>query len=39
MEYAVNPLSVSVKRKNKRLILDLRAINQHIYKEKVKFED
>ena len=37
--HVVNPLSVSTKSEKKRLILDLRYVNQHIYKEKVKFED
>ncbi|XP_057299732.1 uncharacterized protein LOC130630297 [Hydractinia symbiolongicarpus] len=37
--HVVNPLSVSTKGGKSRLILDLRYLNQHIYKEKVKFED
>lgn len=38
--YVVNPLSVSVQQNGKkRLILDLRVVNMHIWKEKVKFED
>ena len=32
----INPLSVSGK---KRLILDLRYVNSHVYREKIKFED
>ena len=36
----VNPLSVSIQsRSKKRLILDLRHVNKHIWKEKFKFED
>ena len=36
----VNPLSVATQRSGKkRLILDLRFINKHIYKQHVKFED
>ena len=36
----VNPLSVSVQScGKKRLILDLRYVNQHIFKQRVKFED
>lgn len=36
----VNPLTVSVNRSGKkRLILDLRHINQYIWKEKMRFED
>ena len=36
----VNPLSVSVQRNGKkRLILDLRHVNKHVYKDKIKFED
>ena len=36
----VNPLSVSVQSSGKkRLILDLRIINKHVWKQKVKFED
>ena len=36
----VNPLSVSVQPSGKkRLILDLRKVNLHIWKEKVKYED
>jgi len=37
--HVVNPLSVSTKGGKKRLILDLRYVNQNIYKEKIKFED
>lgn len=37
---AINPLSVSVQSSGKkRLILDLRYVNQFILKKKVKFED
>ena len=36
----VNPLSVSIQNSGKiRLILDLRYVNKHIWKEKFKFED
>ena len=36
----VNPLSVAVQPSGKkRLILDLRYVNKHIYKQKIKFED
>ena len=36
----VNPLSVSILRSGKkRLILDLREVNKHIYKQHIKFED
>lgn len=35
----VNPLSVSENADKKRLILDLRFVNQHLWKEHVKFED
>lgn len=36
----INPLTVSVQKNGKkRLILDLRAVNKHIWKQKVKFED
>ena len=37
--YVVNPLSVSVKGSKKRLILDLRHVNLHVYKTKIKFDD
>ena len=38
--HVVNPLSVSVQSGSKtRLILDLRHVNKHIWKEKFKFED
>ena len=38
--HVVNPLSVSVQKSGKkRLILDLRHVNQFLEKEKVKFED
>ena len=35
----VNPLSVSENGEKKRLILDLRYVNQHLWKQRVKFED
>ena len=36
----INPLSVSVQScGKKRLILDLRYVNQHVFKQKFKFED
>ena len=36
----INPLSVSINSSSKkRLILDLRYVNSHAYKEKIKFED
>ena len=36
----VNPLSVSVQSSGKkRLILDLKFVNKHVWKQKVKFED
>ena len=36
----VNPLSVSVQSSGKkRLILDLRFVNKHVWKQKGKFED
>lgn len=37
--WVVSPLSVSTKGEKKRLVLDLRYVNQHIYKDKVEFED
>ena len=38
--FVINPLSVSVQNKGKmRLILDLRYVNKHIFKQKIKFED
>ena len=38
--YVINPLSVSVQSCGKRrLILDLRYINHHVFKRKFKFED
>lgn len=38
--YMVNPLTVSVPASGKkRLILDLREVNKHVWKEKVKYED
>ena len=36
----INPLSVSVQTQGKKwLILDLRYVNKHIFKQKIKFED
>ena len=36
----INPLSVSINSSGKkRLILDLRYVNTHVYKDKIKFED
>ena len=36
----ISPLSVSVQQTGKkRLILDLRYVNQHVYKQRVKFDD
>lgn len=38
--HVINPLSVSIQScGKKRLILDLRHVNKHIWKEKFKFED
>ncbi|VDI15676.1 Hypothetical predicted protein [Mytilus galloprovincialis] len=38
--FVVNPLTVAVQSNNKkRLILDLREINRHLWKQSVKFED
>ena len=38
--YVVNSLSVSVQNSGKkRLILDLRVVNKHIWKQSVKYED
>lgn len=37
--YIVNPISVSVNNDKKRLILDLRHVNKHVYKDKIKFHD
>jgi len=38
--YVVNPLTVSVQSSGKkRLILDLRVVNKHIWKQSVKYED
>ncbi|XP_033744161.1 uncharacterized protein LOC117330050 [Pecten maximus] len=40
MPYVVNPLTVSVQSNGKkRLILDLRHVNHHLWKTSVKFED
>lgn len=39
LPHNVNPLSVSVQSSGrKRLILDLRFVNKHVWKPKVKFE-
>ena len=35
----INPLSVDVKDGKKRLILDLRYVNMHVWKEHIKYED
>ena len=36
----INPLSISINSSGKkRLILDLRYVNGHVYKDKIKFED
>lgn len=36
----VNPLSVSIQRNGKkRLILDLRTVNKHVWKQSIKYED
>ena len=37
----INPLSVAIQQNKgkKRLILDLRYVNKHIYKQKIKFDD
>ena len=38
--YVVNPLSVSENDSQKlRLILDLRYVNMHVFKDKIKFDD
>ena len=38
--YVVNPLSVSENSSQKlRLILDLRYVNKHVFKDKIKFDD
>ena len=38
--YAVNPLSLSENGSHKlRLILDLRYVNKHVFKDKIKFDD
>ena len=38
--YVVNPLTVSVQNNNKkRLILDLRNVNKHVWKQSIKYED
>ena len=40
LPHNVNPLSVSIQSSGKkRLILDLRFVNKHVWKQKVKFED
>ena len=35
----INPLSVSSNKGKHRFILDLRYVNNHVWKEKTKFED
>ena len=37
--YVVNPLSVSENAGKLRLILDLRLVNKHVFKDKIKFDD
>ena len=37
--FVINPLTVAQNKKKKRLVLDLRYINPHLWKEKIKFED
>ncbi|XP_057296266.1 uncharacterized protein LOC130625224 [Hydractinia symbiolongicarpus] len=37
--HVVNPLSVSSSKNKKRLILDLRHVNKHVYKQKTTFDD
>ena len=39
MPEVLNPLSVSLRKNKKRLILDLRHVNLYITKEKIKFDD
>ena len=40
MPHVVNPLTVSVNAKGKkRLVLDLRHVNPHVWHEKIKFDD
>ena len=40
LPYVINPLSVSVQSSGKkRLILDLRLVNKHLWKQSVKYED
>ena len=40
LPHNVNPLSVSIQSSGKkRLILDLRFVNKHVWKQKVKYED
>ena len=40
LPHNVNPLSVSVQSSGKkRMILDLRFVNKHFWKQKAKFED
>ena len=40
LPHVVNPLSVTVQNSGKkRLILHLRYVNKHVYKERMKFED
>ena len=37
--HVINPLSVSANKDKKRLILDLRYVNRHLERQKVRFED
>ena len=37
--HVVSPLSVSANKEKKRLILDLRYVNQHLERKRVRFED
>lgn len=38
--YVVNPLTVSVQNSSKkRLILDLREVNKHLWKQSIRYED
>ena len=37
--YVINPLTVAKNKKKSRLVLDLRHVNLHLWKEKIKFED
>ena len=37
--HVINSLSVSAKGEKKRLILDLRHLNLHVFRNKIKFDD